>query len=91
MTLNNIMFVISLPAAVNMGSENVLGIRQISDSTVKVGDLCPKIQQFINEQVKICQPDRVYVCDGSDSENRAFIQQLLDDGRFVRLTKYDNW
>ena len=74
-----------------MGSEDVLGIKHLNDSTIKVSDLSPKIQQFINEQVKICQPDRVYVCDGSEAENRAFIQQLLDDGRFVRLSKYDNW
>ena len=70
---------------------SVLGIRKLSTSGVQIGELCPTIQKFVNEQVAICQPDKVYVCDGSDAENKAFVQQLLEDGRFVRLPKYDNW
>lgn len=74
-----------------MASQRVLGIRHLSTSGVQISDLCPTIQKFINEQEKICQPDKVYVCDGSEEENRAFIEQLIEDGRFVRLPKYDNW
>lgn len=75
-----------------MGSKSVLsGIRHLSASAVKLTDLCPAIQRFVNEQVKVCKPDKVYVCDGSEEENRAVIQQLLDDGRLVQLSKYDNW
>ena len=75
-----------------MGSKSVLsGIRHLNASALKLADLCPAIQSFVNEQVKVCQPDKVYVCDGSEEENRAVIQQLLDDGRLVQLSKYDNW
>ena len=58
---------------------------------MKLSDLSPSIQKFITEQSKICQPDKIHVCDGSEEENRAIIQQLLEDGRLVQLTKYDNW
>ena len=74
-----------------MGSKSVLSIRNLNGSCLKISDLCPKIQKFVSEQVLICQPDQVYVCDGSEEENHAIIQQLLDDGRLVRLSKYDNW
>lgn len=75
-----------------MGSKSVLsGIRHLSASPVKLTDLCPAIQSFVNEQVKVCQPDKVYVCDGSEEENHAVIQQLIDDGRLVQLSKYNNW
>lgn len=70
---------------------SVVGIRKVSTSGVQISDLCPTIQKFIQEKVDLCQPDKVYVCDGSEEENKAFIQQLIEDGRFVRLTKYDNW
>ena len=72
-----------------MGSRTELSIS--STCGVKLSDLSPSIQKFINEQAKICQPDRVYICDGSEEENRAIIQQLLEDGRLVQLSKYDNW
>lgn len=71
-----------------MGSRTELSI---SSCGVKLSDLSSSIQKFINEQAKICQPDKVYVCDGSEEENRAIIQQLLEDGRLIRLSKYDNW
>ena len=71
-----------------------MGSRTELNSTscgVKLSDLSPSIQKFINEQAKICQPDKIHICDGSEEENRAIIQQLLDDGRLVQLSKYDNW
>ena len=74
-----------------MGSRSVLSVRQLNSSSVKLGDLSAKIQKFVSEQVLMCQPDKVYVCDGSEEENRAIIQQLVDDGRLVQLPKYDNW
>ena len=70
---------------------HVTGIRHVESGGVPLTDLCPTIQKFIEEQREICTPDKVYVCDGSDEENQAFVQQLLEDGRFVRLPKYDNW
>ena len=80
-------------SGIKMDHPHVIGIRHYSTDRegIPIKSLCPTIQAFIEEQRKLCTPDKVYVCDGSEDENRAFIQQLLEDGRFVRLTKYDNW
>ena len=71
-----------------MGSRTELST---SSCGVKMSDLSPSIQKFINEHAKVCQPDKIHICDGSEEENRAIIQLLLEDGRLVRLSKYDNW
>ena len=71
-----------------MGSGTELSI---SSCGMKLSDLSPSIQKFINEQAKTCQPDKIHICDGSEEENHAIIQQLLEDGRLVQLTKYENW
>ena len=70
---------------------NVVGVRQLTTSGVSIDHLAPHIQEFIEEQRKLCQPDKIYVCDGSEEETKAVIQQLLEDGRCIKLPKYDNW
>ena len=70
---------------------SVVGVRQLSTSGVQIQDLCPHIQKFITEQKAICKPEKVYVCDGSEAENKAVLKQLLEDGRIKELPKYDNW
>ena len=69
----------------------ILGVRKLSTSGVKIESLAANIREFIDEQVKICKPEKVYVCDGTEEENKAFMKQLEDDGRAVKLSKYDNW
>ena len=68
-----------------------VGVRQLTTSGVSIDHLAPHIQEFIEEQRKLCKPDKIYVCDGSEAETKAVIQQLLEDGRFLKLPKYDNW
>ena len=58
---------------------------------MEVSNLSPKIQQYIEEQVKVCQPDSVHVCDGSEAENQALLTLLEKAGRIQKLPKYDNW
>ena len=60
-------------------------------SSINVDALSPRIKQFVDENAKICQPDNIYVCDGSEEENAMLIEKLQQDGRLDKLTKYDNW
>ena len=53
--------------------------------------LAPKIREFIDQQVKLCQPKDVHVCDGSEAENAALLKKLEDVGRIRKLKKYENW
>ena len=68
-----------------------LQIRRSLTSDIKVGSLAPAIQKFINENTRLCRPDNVYVCDGSEKENQAFVNRLIRDGRLTKLEKYENW
>lgn len=50
-----------------------------------------KVQDYVADKVELCQPDNVYICDGSKEENESLINQLIESGVLTKLTKYDNW
>ena len=62
-----------------------------SSRFLSVDVLAPSIRKFVDENAKICQPSSIYVCDGSEEENKRLIETLEDKGRLLKLTKYDNW
>jgi GTP-dependent phosphoenolpyruvate carboxykinase len=47
--------------------------------------------QFVEEKAKICKPDRIMVCDGSDEEFNKLADLLQKDGVFIELKKLKNW
>lgn len=53
--------------------------------------LAPRVRSYIEECVKLCQPDDVYVCDGSESENNQLVKLLAKKGTIEPLPKYINW
>jgi phosphoenolpyruvate carboxykinase (GTP) len=58
------------------------------------GDLIklPKmVQDFIDEKAKLCMPDRIHICDGSDEEYEDMLKLLQDNGSLKRLDKMKNW
>lgn len=69
----------------------VVGRSTLTKVGVEVSSLSPKIQKYIEEQVKVCQPDSVHVCDGSEAENQALLSILEKAGRIKKLQEYDNW
>lgn len=42
---------------------------------------------WIKEIQELCQPESVYLCDGSQEEYDRFCQQLVDDGTFIKLNQ----
>ena len=52
--------------------------------------LPPNVKKFVEENEKLCEPNSVYVCDGSEEENSKLIDNLVKNGRLSKLTKYDN-
>jgi len=60
-------------------------------SNLPVASLSPAVRQFVEENAKICQPEKIYVCDGSEQENQALLERLQQDRRLVKLNKYTNW
>jgi len=44
-----------------------------------------KLLAWVEEMRELCQPDRVYWCDGSDAEYDRLCQEMVDGGTMVRL------
>ncbi len=49
-----------------------------------------KIKNWIEECVKMCEPDNVVVCDGSTAEYDRLMQKCVDAGLATKLAKKEN-
>ncbi len=65
-------------------------IRYLS-STISIDSLKPHVRSFVEDNAWVLQPERIHVCDGSEEENRQLVEKLQQDGRLIKLRKYDNW
>lgn len=62
--------------------------------SARYGDLSslrPYVKEFVEKNIELCKPARVHVCDGSQEENEMLLNKLVNQGRLVKLTKYENW
>lgn len=50
-----------------------------------------KVRDFVEEKAKLCEPDNIHICDGSDNENTALLETLLQQKIIEPLPKYKNW
>lgn len=56
-----------------------------------LSDLAPMVRSYVEEKALVCDPDSVYLCDGSEKESKLLIETLLKDKMIQPLPKYDNW
>jgi len=49
-----------------------------------------KVKAWVEEVAKMCQPDSIYVCDGSQSEYDRLMKELVDAGLGIPLKKRPN-
>lgn len=49
-----------------------------------------RVRLFVEENVKVCQPDAIHICDGTEKENELLTYLLQRDGTIKRLPKYEN-
>jgi GTP-dependent phosphoenolpyruvate carboxykinase len=47
----------------------------------------PHILAFVAEMAKLCQPDRIHWCDGSEEERRRLTAQAVDAGVLIPLNQ----
>lgn len=58
------------------------------------GDLAKlsgRAQEFVEQGVRLCQPDSLHICDGTEKENSKILNFLESEGVIKPLTKYENW
>ncbi|MCW5850043.1 MAG: phosphoenolpyruvate carboxykinase (GTP) [Anaerolineae bacterium] len=45
----------------------------------------PRLRAWVTEMVELCKPERVYWCDGSQTEYDNLCEQMVEAGTFIRL------
>nr|XP_036862245.1 phosphoenolpyruvate carboxykinase, cytosolic [GTP] isoform X2 [Manis javanica] len=48
------------------------------------------VREFVENSAKLCQPDHIHICDGSEEENRQLLDHMEERGMVKRLKKYNN-
>ncbi|KAG5893931.1 hypothetical protein JTB14_028741 [Gonioctena quinquepunctata] len=75
----------------NVASNHILNqVRGLAALQGDLRDLPPKLKSYVEENIRLCQPDKVHICDGSDSENKHLLNLMQQQGTIVPLPKYDN-
>ncbi|KFV69386.1 Phosphoenolpyruvate carboxykinase, cytosolic [GTP] [Dryobates pubescens] len=57
------------------------------------GDLdsfSPEARDFIESNAKLCQPESIHICDGSEEENKKILDIMVEHGMIKKLRKYEN-
>ncbi|CAI9597154.1 unnamed protein product [Staurois parvus] len=55
-----------------------------------LNSLSSDVVNFIVSNARICLPDNIHICDGSEEENKKLIHQMEETGMIKRLPKYEN-
>lgn len=55
-----------------------------------INRLPKRVRYFVEENAKVCQPDTVHICDGSEKEKELLHYILQRDGTIKPLPKYEN-
>uniref|UniRef100_A0A8C8YE92 Phosphoenolpyruvate carboxykinase, cytosolic [GTP] n=1 Tax=Prolemur simus TaxID=1328070 RepID=A0A8C8YE92_PROSS len=48
------------------------------------------VREFVESNVKVCQPEYLHICDGSEEETRRLLEHMEEQGVIRRLRKHDN-
>ncbi|NXS15695.1 PCKGC protein, partial [Mystacornis crossleyi] len=52
--------------------------------------LSPEARDFIETNAKLCQPECIHICDGSEEENKKILDIMVEQGMIKKLKKYEN-
>ncbi|XP_074066431.1 phosphoenolpyruvate carboxykinase, cytosolic [GTP] [Macrotis lagotis] len=53
-------------------------------------NLPQEVRDFVESNARLCQPDKIHICDGSEEENRNMLDCMVEQGMIKKLKKYDN-
>ena len=52
---------------------------------------CWQVLHYVEENARLCKPNTIHICDGSERENELITYMLQKDNMLRRLPKYENW
>ncbi|XP_006896914.1 PREDICTED: phosphoenolpyruvate carboxykinase, cytosolic [GTP] isoform X1 [Elephantulus edwardii] len=52
--------------------------------------LTSAVREFVESSAKLCQPDYIHICDGSEEENQRLLDRMEQEGVIKKLRKYEN-
>ncbi|XP_056403800.1 phosphoenolpyruvate carboxykinase, cytosolic [GTP] [Hyla sarda] len=55
-----------------------------------LSSLSPDVVSFIVTYARICLPENIHICDGSEEENKKLLHHMEEIGMIKRLPKYEN-
>ncbi|BFZ13452.1 hypothetical protein BsWGS_16490 [Bradybaena similaris] len=55
-----------------------------------INQLPNRVRHYVEENARLCRPDNIHICDGSDKENDLLLYILQKDGIIKKLPKYEN-
>ncbi len=58
--------------------------------TCNLSKLPRTLRTYVEEQARLCQPETIHLCDGSDIENLALLKLLQQEGRIQKLEHMNN-
>ncbi|XP_076449776.1 phosphoenolpyruvate carboxykinase, cytosolic [GTP]-like isoform X1 [Babylonia areolata] len=67
----------------------------VPKSSIRViyGDLAKlpkKVRHYVEEHARLCKPETIHICDGSERENELLLYVLQRDGILKRVSKFEN-
>ena len=63
----------------------------VSSLSVDIMHLPKEVHDYIEEKANICQPDAIYICDGSADEYNWLLKVLQENKMVQKLEKMNNW
>ncbi|XP_049754673.1 phosphoenolpyruvate carboxykinase [GTP], mitochondrial isoform X1 [Elephas maximus indicus] len=55
-----------------------------------LGQLPEGVRDFVERSARLCQPEGIHICDGTEAENTAILTLLEQQGLVRKLPKYSN-
>lgn len=52
--------------------------------------LRPHVRHYVEEKARLCKPDSIYICDGTEEENAGLLTMMETMGMIKKLPKYEN-
>ncbi|OTF74529.1 hypothetical protein BLA29_012277 [Euroglyphus maynei] len=80
--------------AESLGCQTTKTFNTISNrglTSLSASSLSESVKKFIEEKARICKPDEIQICDGSETENQQLIDLMVKQGMLEKLPKYQNW